>query len=127
MKTQLSRRTFLKSSSAAASALAYAVTSDVGAHAVHPDHQTTSAAAGTRATATSKTVRISSVAYTPGPDYAIQATRVSHVTLQDNYWKPRVDTNATVTIPLLVQRQLEDGRGFNGNILEAAILSLAAR
>ena len=48
------------------------------------------------------------------------------MTLRDRFWKPRITTNATVTIPLLVQRQIESGsgRGFNGNVLEAAILSL---
>jgi DUF1680 family protein len=70
-------------------------------------------------------VRISSVAYTPAGDYPIQPKRFSQVVLTDTFWKPKVTTNATVTIPLLVRR-LIDGRGLAGNVLEAAILSLEA-
>src|SRR5688500_16745001 len=57
-------------------------------------------------------------------DYAIEAKRFSEVTLKDHFWKPRIETNASVTIPRLAAR---DGRGLNGNVLEAAILSLQVR
>ena len=65
-------------------------------------------------------VRISRVAYAPR-DYPIEATRLSEVTVRDRFWKPRIETNASVTIPRLAAR---DGRGLSGNVLEAAILSL---
>jgi DUF1680 family protein len=113
MKAHIDRRDFLKVTSAAAGALAHSAA--VFGHAEE-------AVQAPKA----KTVAISSVSYTPGPGYPIQAKRHAEVTLRDSYWKPRVTTNASVTIPLLVQRQIESGsgRGFNGNVLEAAILSL---
>ena len=67
-------------------------------------------------------VRISTASYTPR-DYPIEAQRFSEVTVRDRFWKPRIETNASVTIPRLAAR---DGRGLNGNVLEAAILSLQA-
>jgi DUF1680 family protein len=48
----------------------------------------------------------------------------TRVMLNDAFWKPRTVTNATVTIPLLAARA--DGRGLNGNVLQAAMLSLQA-
>jgi DUF1680 family protein len=68
-------------------------------------------------------VRITSASYS-ARDYPIEAKRFSEVTLRDRFWKPRIDLNASVTIPQLAAR---DGRGLNGNVLEAAILSLQAR
>ena len=112
MKTRIGRRDFLRTTSAAAGAL---VTAPGGA------------LAGARAQAPkSGDVRISSVAYTPTSDYPIRGTRFSKVTLKDTFWKPRIATNAAVTIPLLAQRGIDSGRGFNGNVLEAAMLSLEA-
>ena len=61
---------------------------------------------------------------TPVPDYPIQPKRYSDVTLTDAFWKPKVDLNAAVTIPFEVQKLVDGGRGFGGNVLEAAILSL---
>lgn len=108
MDRQIGRRDFLKTTSAAAVAVA--------------------AQGGTRAPSPRPTdVKISSVAYTPTADYPIQGKRFSQVTLKDSLWKPRVATNATVTIPLLAQRMIDGARGLNGNVLEAAILSLEAR
>jgi uncharacterized protein len=69
-------------------------------------------------------IRISGTAYTPVRDYPIQPARYSDVTLTDNFWKPKVDINATVTIPFEVQKLSENGRGVSSNVLEAAILSL---
>jgi len=70
-------------------------------------------------------VRISAAAYTAVADYPIQPKRHADVTLTDNFWKPKVMTNAEVTIPFEVQKLSEMERGFGGNVLEAAILSLA--
>jgi DUF1680 family protein len=111
MKTQMGRRDFLRASSA------------VGAHALASRGLAASLAAQSPRM---KAVAIASTPYTPGPGYPIRAKHFSQVTLRDRFWKPRIATNASVTIPLLVQRQMEGGggRGINGNLLEAAILSL---
>jgi DUF1680 family protein len=112
MGARIERRDFLKTTSVAAGALAHAVTgygrAGVSAQSGQPAE-----------------VKISSVAYTPGADYPIQGVRFSRVMLNDTCWKPRVAINAAVTIPLLAERA-EGGRGLNGNVLEAAILSIEA-
>ena len=102
MPTRIARRDFLKTTSAAAGALA---------SGVQPPR--------------SKVATISSASYPRAGDYPIQAKPFSQVTVADRFWKPRITTNATVTIPLLAARQGESGgRGFNGNLFEAAMLSL---
>jgi DUF1680 family protein len=68
-------------------------------------------------------VHISSQPYTPA-DYPIRPTPFYDVTLTDAFWKPRVTTNATVTIPFEVRKLTEGGRNLNGNVLEAAMMSL---
>src|SRR5262245_39083657 len=107
MRLQVNRREFLKSVPAA-SALAYVGTRESEAQ--------TSAKAGS--------VQIGSVAYRPVPDYPIQPKRYFEVTLKDRFWKPKVDANASVTIPFEVAKLTENGRHLNGNVLEAAMLSL---
>ena len=47
------------------------------------------------------------------------------MTLTDDFWRPKVATNAEVTIPFEVKKLSEGGRGFGGGVLEASILSLA--
>ncbi len=71
-------------------------------------------------------VAISSTPYKPVSEHPIRAKRYSEVTLRDDFWKHKVDTNARVTIPFEVRKLTEeDGRmGFSANVLEAAILSL---
>ena len=106
------RREFLKSASIAAGAAALAAT-------------VRDADAQTRPPA--KAVRISSEPYTPVRDYPIRGVRYSDVTLTDAFWKPKVDLNAAVTIPQEVKKRTgsgQGGRGFGGNVLEAAMLSL---
>jgi uncharacterized protein len=76
--------------------------------------------------ATADDVRISAQAYTPS-DYPIRAKRHAEVTLTDRFWKPKVETNADVTIPIEVRKLADTPRGFVGNVLEAAILSLETR
>ena len=68
---------------------------------------------------------IGAAAYTPVADYPIQPKSCSEVTLTDSFWKPKVAINAEVTIPLEVDKLASTPRGFAGNVLEAAILSLA--
>ena len=103
--TDIPRRAFLKTAPAAAGGLALARRLSAEAQP-------------------SGTVRISSVTYRPVRDYPIVATRHSDVTLRDAFWKPKVALNAAVTIPSYVRSVTERGRTLNGNVLEAAILSL---
>ena len=72
----------------------------------------------------SRSVKISGTPYQPVRDYPIQPTRYSDVTVSDDFWRPKIATNADVTIPFEVQKQTEGGRGLGGGVLEAAILSL---
>jgi len=57
-----------------------------------------------------------------GRDYTIRAIRFTDVRLTDEFWRPKVALNASVTIPQLAAR--DSGRGLEGNVLEAAIRSL---
>jgi hypothetical protein len=110
MGHSIARREFLKTASAAAGALALAVREPI---------------AETEAqTAAPASVEIGAAAYTPVADYPIRAKRHAEVTLRDAFWKPKVATNATVTIPFEVQKLTENGRALSGNVLEAAIYSL---
>ena len=114
MDAKLSRRRFLKTAPPAAGMLAYA---GQGAAPANPAPQTKRK---------SSDVTLSGTAYTPVPDYPIQPKRYSEVTVKDTFWKPKITTNAEVTIPFEVQKIAESAsaRGFGGGVLEAAILSL---
>jgi hypothetical protein len=110
---KIARRDFLKAVPVTASALASAAAAT--APAGGEDVQRRGAAAAPTAVDTS---------YTPLLDYPIRAQPYFDVTLTDGFWKRKVDTNATVTIPLEVHKLTETPRGLTGNVLEAAILSL---
>jgi DUF1680 family protein len=70
-------------------------------------------------------VAISATPYTPVADYPIQPKPYWEVAMKDGFWKPKIETNARVTIPFEVKKLSESGtRGFNGGVLEASILSL---
>ena len=99
------RRDFLKAAPAAAAVAAYLPAPSAAA-------QSAPAA-----------VTLASISYTPGKDYPIQPKRYAEVRITDSFWKPKIATNAAVTIPFQIQKG--DGRGLSGNVLEAAILSLA--
>lgn len=43
-------------------------------------------------------------------DYAIQPVPFTHVHLTDDFWRPRLETNATVTIPYILQKCREEKR-----------------
>ena len=101
----IGRREFLKATSAAAFA-----------SVVHHSH----ADASQRAAG----VHIGDARYQPVRDYPIRPQRYSDVRLSDAFWKPKVDLNAAVTIPVEVRKYIEGEREFGGNVLEAAILSL---
>jgi hypothetical protein len=113
MSRRIARREFLKSASAATGALAY-VTVDPAA--ALPETGSPQTAPGE--------VRISGTPYTPTTDYPIRPKRFSEVTLEDGFWKPKLGINAEVTIPLEVKKLIESGRSLDGNVMEAAILSL---
>src|SRR5215471_8461030 len=87
------RRDFLKTAQAA-SLLAYAAKSPTAAAAVSKKKAPEPALSGT---------------YTPVPDYPIQSKRYSEVKLNDAFWKPKVVTNAEVTIPFEVRKLTEPG------------------
>ena len=107
---KVARRDFLKAAPAAAGVAAVAARA--------------AAAASQNNGAGTREVRISSVEYTPVPDYPIRAQRYSDVRLADTFWKPKIATNAAVTIPFQAARVADSGHGLSGNVLKAAILSL---
>lgn len=113
---KIARRDFLKAAPAAAGVVAYVTAANGGTRA-HADAQDKTAPNPAEA-------GISRTAYTPIPDYPIQPKRYSEVKIIDNFWKPKITTNAEVTIPFEVQKLIETARGLGGNVLEAAILSL---
>src|SRR5215469_15628329 len=104
MSKRVARRSFLQIAPAAASLASYA--------AQTPAPSKSAAKAARKAS----DVTISSVAYTPILDYPIQPKHYSEVTLKDNFWKPKITTNAEVTIPFEVKKLSESssGRGFGG-------------
>lgn len=106
------RREFLKSASMAAGAAAIATAlRDAEAQTARPARE----------------VRIGGEPYKPVRDYPIRGVQYSDVRLTDSFWKPKVDLNAAVTIPQEVKKRTgsgQGGRGFGGNVLEAAMLSL---
>ena len=55
---------------------------------------------------------------TPTHDYPIQPVAFTQVHLTDNFWEPKIEVNATVTIPYVLQKCRETGR--IDNFLRAA-------
>lgn len=112
----MARRDFLKTAPAAVGAVACIAGANGG----------TVADADTQARTAPKPadVRVSGTAYRPIPDYPIQPKRHFEVTITDAFWKPKITTNAEVTIPFEVRKLNEAARGFGRNVLEAAMLSL---
>ena len=105
MERDIARRDFLKAAPAAASVLALTAHGTLEAAPVE----------------TSAYPEIGSAAYTP-TDYPIRAKPFSEVRVTDAFWKPKLETNARVTIPFEAERP--GTRGLSGNVLEAAIYSL---
>ena len=108
MDRPVARRDFLKAAPAAASLLAAGI---------HLPESLASAAE-------SPYPDIGSQQYPGGADYPIRAKHFSEVTVTDAFWKPKMATNAAVTIPFEAQRTGAAGGGLSGNVLEAAIYSL---
>ena len=105
MTDQMSRREFLTTAPAAASVLAAGMS--LAPRLVEPGYP-----------------EIGAQPYTPLSDYPIVAKRFSDVTVSDAFWKPKMTTNAEVTIPFEADRQGAPAGGLSGNVLEAAIYSL---
>jgi len=111
MNSDVPRRLFLRAAPAGAALLTYAAQ---GPESAKP------------AKLRAADVSITDAAYTPVADYPIQPKRYSEVKMNDAFWKPRIATNAEVTIPFEVRKLTESGsgRGLGGGVLEAAVLSL---
>ena len=109
--TRVGRRDFLKAAPVAAGVAAYAagLRADRGSAGPPAD------------------VRIGATPYTPRPDYPIQPKRHWEVTVTDGFWKPRIATNAAVTIPFQISKVSGAMRGLNSNVLEAAMLSVKTK
>jgi DUF1680 family protein len=110
MQSRIPRRDFLKAAPAAAGILAYAARG---------------AAAGQSQRAAAD-VKLPGAPFAPS-DYPIRPIAFSEVTVRDAFWKPKIDTNATITIPFEFQKAADGGRPLNTNVLQAAIYSLQAR
>jgi len=113
---KIARRDFLKATPAAVSVAAYVAAARASA-SVDVDGQA-------KAASQPADTAIAATPYTPVLDYPIQPKRYSDVRLTDKFWKPKITTNAEVTIPFEAQKLAAMPRGFSGNVLEAAILSL---
>jgi uncharacterized protein len=108
----IDRREFLKLTPVAAGA----ATSLAGATTARPVNRAEATDAPARP-------RIGDAAFTPS-DYPIHSKPHFEVELTDRFWKTKVDRNAAVTIPFEIRKLTERPRQLNGNVLEAAILSL---
>ena len=109
----IGRRDFLKAAPAAAGAIAIAAGAEPAAGGVPSP-----------AAAPAPGPRIGDASYTPVSDYPIRAVPYFDVTVTDRFWRRKIDTNASVTIPIEVAKLTARPRGLTGNVLEAAILSL---
>jgi len=140
MKNRIGRRTFLKTASAAG-AIAYAFTTEGCTHTPNRDGAgATPNDAGTVLDPSSpgvatgripveariaSDVRVGSADYTPVPDYPIRYQPFTAVTLTDDFWRPKVDRNARVTIPFEIRKRGESSVwGSRGGVFEAAMMAL---
>lgn len=69
-------------------------------------------------------VELSATEYAPDSDDPILPKSFSEVTMKDHFWRPKIKTNAEVTIPFVIQKYAERGRPMSLNVLQAAIYSL---
>ena len=68
-------------------------------------------------------VRISAESYQPA-DYPIHPKPHAYVKITDDFWGPKIRTNAEVTIPFEVRKFAGLDRSLSGGIVQAAIMSL---
>ena len=119
MDEKIPRRTFLLTAPAAAGALAHVVSGDrTGAGGPFGNRREEAGAA---------VEALRSAEYTPVEDYPIRPTPYSAVKVRDEFWRPKLERNAAVTIPFEVRKlMVADGHGgLIRGVLEAAIMSLA--
>ncbi|HSF18638.1 MAG TPA: beta-L-arabinofuranosidase domain-containing protein [Vicinamibacteria bacterium] len=69
-------------------------------------------------------VQLSGSGLPSGLDYPIRSKPFTEVTMKDGFWAPRIERNAAVTIPCVIERFAEHGLPMNNNVLQAAIYSL---
>ncbi len=69
-------------------------------------------------------IELSGAAYPADSDYPIQPKHFSEVMMKDDFWRPKMETNAEVTIPFVIDKFNEQGRPMSHNVLQAAIYSL---
>ena len=91
MAEKIARRDFLKAVPAAAGMLATAAPAPVPLKVF---------------SARQAELKLSGAAYVPNADYPRQAKRFSEVTIRDDFWRPKIMTNAEVTIPFEIQQIL---------------------
>src|SRR5262245_19987928 len=126
MSDKVDRRRFLKAVPAAGVAAYSSLvrvkgqSSSPNAHASNLNEQASSQTAVRKGTG----VRIGTAAYTPVRDYPLRPKPGKDVRIKDNFWAPKIRTNAEVTIPFEVQKFEQVERQFSVNVLEAAITSL---
>src|ERR1700694_2026847 len=99
MGTKLRRRDFLKAAQAGGM---FAFAAEAGAATSKPKAKASDV--------------VLSGSYTPVQDYPIQPKRYSEVKIKDAFWKPKITTNAEVTIPFEVQKLTDSGskKRFSG-------------
>ncbi|PKB18990.1 glycoside hydrolase family 127 protein [Flavobacterium sp. 5] len=61
-------------------------------------------------TAVTLLIGMSCLVHSQKKDYAIQPVDFTHVHLTDNFWKPKIEVNAEVTIPYILKKCKETGR-----------------
>ncbi|HEY9450914.1 MAG TPA: beta-L-arabinofuranosidase domain-containing protein [Gemmatimonadaceae bacterium] len=121
MADKIPRRTFLLTAPATVGALAQAVKGDrPGVHGLLGDARDASPA-------NLASHEPPSAEYTPVADYPIRPTPYSAVAVKDEFWRPKIERNAAVTIPFEMRKlMVADGHGgLLRGVLEAAIMSLA--
>jgi DUF1680 family protein len=121
MDDKIPRRAFLLTAPAAVGALAQVVKGDAGATNRPVGNQSEEVAASLASDASR------SAEYTPAADYPIRPTPYSAVKVRDDFWRPKLERNAAVTIPFEMRKlMVADGHGgLVRGVLEAAIMSLA--
>ncbi len=116
MNRHIPRRHFLRTAPAVG-ALAYSAAERTPVPAT-PDHS---------ATASPSDIELWKSGRAPSAEYPIRPSLHSEVFVADDFWHPRLQRNAEVTIPLEVRKLEASPRRTRGGVLEAAMLSLVTR
>lgn len=116
MNRHIPRRHFLRTAPAVG-ALAYSAAEGTPVPAT-PDHPST---------ASPSDIELWKSGRATAAEYPIRPSLHSEVVLADGFWRPRVQRNEEVTIPLEVRKLEASPRRARGGVLEAAMLSLVTR